>query len=375
MIIQRGYKVRLYPNKEQEQKMLSIIGACRWVYNHFLEQRKNYYLEHKKTLPYAEMSRNLTQLRYKINWLSEIQTTPLQQSLRCLDKAYNNFFRKISNFPKFKSKKDNKQTFRKFRDFSFTDNKLQIQKDLLVNFRGNLPNKYIKLGTLTVSKENTGKWFASILFYEDIQQPKKYNKSVGIDVGLKHLVITSNGKKYSNIQPQKTLQKKLKKAQQDLSRKKIGSTRREKQKVVVARLFEKIKNIRQDYLHKTSHSIVSKNHALIAVEDLSVKNMLGNRRLSRAISDASWSELIKQLEYKQNWKGGKFIKIGKFFPSSKTCSNCGFLKDKLPLNIRKWVCPKCGIKHDRDINAAKMILKMAESQPALRVRKTRSNTK
>lgn len=364
MIIQRGYKVRLYPNKEQEQKMLSIIGACRWVYNYYLEQRKNYYLEHKKTLSYLSMAKDLTQLRYKFDWLYKIQTVPLQQSIRCLDRAYNNFFRKTSNFPKFKSRKDNKQLFRKPVDYRILPNKIQIQKDLSITFRGNLPEKYIKTGTLTISRENTGKWFASILFYEEIKQPKKYTKSIGIDVGLKHLAITSDGKKYSNIQPQKTLQKQLKKAQQDLARKQKGSVRQNKQKVVVARLFGKIKNIRQDHLYKTSHSIVSKNHALIAVEDLSVKNMLGNRHLSRAISDVGWGELTRQLEYKQGWKGGKFVKIDRFFPSSKTCSNCGFIKDKLPLNIRKWICPKCGVKHDRDVNAAKMILKMAESRPA-----------
>lgn len=355
MIVNKSYKVRLYPNKRQEQMLVSIVGSCRYVWNHFLEQRKNYYLENKKNLPYAVMARDLTKFRKSTDWLSTVQSEPLQQSLRRLDKAYNSFFRKQNQFPRFKSKKDSKQSFQKHQDWRVLGQKIQIQKDLIVKFRGEISDK-ADLGTIVVSKHSTGKWFATITAKVEMKTPKKYTKPIGIDVGLETLATLSTGKKYKNIQPQKTLQGRLTSLSRSLARKVIGSNRRERARIEVAKIYEKIRNIRQNHIHQITHNIVSKNHATIAVEDLNVSGMMRNRHLARSLADASMRELLRQVQYKQEWRGGKFIKIDRFFPSSKTCSSCNFVVDKLPLSVRSWKCPKCSKRHDRDFNAAKVIL-------------------
>jgi putative transposase len=320
MEIIKSYKVQLYPTKEQEQKMLQIFGACRWVWNHYLEKRSNYYRENKKNLSYPELARDLTKLRYEIDWLKDIQAEPLHQMLRRLERTYRNFFRKVSKFPKFKSKKDENQSFQKHSDWKIQGNKIRVKADLCIRYRGTI-NQSAKLGTITIKHTNTNKWFATITAVEQIELPKKYSKSVGIDVGIKTLATLSDGKKFANIQPQKTLQSKLKKAQRNLARKQKGSNRRKKAKVEVAKLYEKIKNIRSNYLHKVSHEITSKNHAMIAVEDLNVEGMVKNHSLSRALVDASFGEFFRQVEYKQRWKNGLFVKIGRFVPSSKKCNS------------------------------------------------------
>lgn len=355
MKINRAYKIRLYPNKEQEQKMLKILGCCRFIYNYYLDKRIQHYAETKKSLSYAELARDLTKFRYTINWLSDTQAEPLQQSLRRLETSYKRFFTKVSKFPKFKSKKDTRQSFQKHADWKIIDNKLQIQKDLIIKFRGNMP-KLTKLGTLVVSRHSSGKWFATTTAKIEVKTPETYTKPIGIDVGLETLMTLSTGQKYANIQPQKTLQARLTKAQRDLARKQKGSKRREKARQEVARVHEKIRNIRENHLHQITSKIVSKNHAIIAIENLNVKGMMKNRHLSRSLGDASFGELFRQLKYKQAWKGGKLIEVGRFFPSSKTCSFCEFVVETLPLSVRKWACEKCGTKHDRDINAAKNIL-------------------
>lgn len=219
MLIRKAYKIRLYPNNEQEQKMLQIIGACRFVWNYYLEQKKNYYEIHSKTLNLSKVSKDLTELRKKTEWLSKIQLLPLQQSLRRLEKSYLRFFKKKTLFPKFKSKKDIGQSFQKHQDWKIINNKIQIQKDLKIRFRGNLPEKYIKQGTLVVSYK-AGRWFASIIFQEERKSPKKYSKSIGIDVGIKHLAITSEGKKYENLNVARNQQGKMR-----ILQKKIRSTK------------------------------------------------------------------------------------------------------------------------------------------------------
>ncbi len=354
MMVNRAYKVKLYPNKEQSVKLQAIIDASRFVFNYYLNERKNFYLENKKTLKYTTMAKDLTQNRKEFLELYGIQAEPLQQSLRRLDTAYNSFFRKTSRFPKFKSRFDIKQSFQKHQDWRMRDNKIQIQGDLIVKFRGFI-NEKAELGTLVIMKENN-KWYASITAKIEVITPNKFTKPIGIDVGLKDLAILSTGKKYKNIQPQKTLQVKLSKAQKELARKQKGSKRREQAKLVVNRIYEKIRNQRKNYLHKVSREIVNNNPSLIAVEDLNIKGMMANRKVARAFGDASVGELLRQLEYKQIWNGGEFIKIDRFFPSSKTCSNCKFILEKLTLAEREWECPKCHIMHDRDINASRVIL-------------------
>jgi len=350
----KGYKVRIYPNQAQQESMLRTIGACRWVYNHFLEERRNYYLEHKKTLSFGVISRELTQLRREIAWLSEIQIHPLQQVLRQLDTAYGNFFRKDAHFPRCKSKKDQRQSFRKVAGWHIKDNKLYVATGVSMRFRGTFPTK--REGTLTISRTPDGKWYASTVATVAIE-PKKLNDSIGLDMGIKSLVVTSDGENYPNLPILST-----RREDKSLSRKVKGSKARLKARSILARKHAKIANIRKNYLHHISKAIVSKNHAVIAVENLTVRNMLRNHKLARSISHAGWSELLRQLKYKQEWTGGRFTAIDRFFPSSKTCSNCNYIVGKLPLSIRAWECPKCHAQHDRDINAAKMILQQAGEQ-------------
>ncbi len=342
--------------------MLRTIGACRWVYNHYLEERKNYYLETKKTLPLKLMSADLTKLRREMDWLSGVRLAPLQQSIRCLDVAYNRFFRKEAGFPKFKSRKDCKQTFRKPNKWRIEGKKLLIQSDIFVRARGKLPPSNAKLGTLTIFTTRTGKWYASIKSTEYTETPTERTPPIGIDLGLTHIAITSDGKKYDNLTFAKKQTKRMKQLQQSLRRKQSDSNRREKTRLKFARLHEKIANQRMNYLHQVSSAITSKNHALIAVEDLAVANMLKNHSLARSIGDVGWYDLSKQIEYKQKWSGGQFFRVDRFFPSSKTCSNCYFVRQSMSLDAREWTCERCSTGHDRDINAAKNILKQAEVQ-------------
>lgn len=356
MEITRGYRVRIYPNKEQEQYFLRTVGACRWVYNHFLEKKRDYYLEHNKALTYGVTSSQLTVLRKEVDWLSDAQFQPLQQSLRQLDVAYSNFFRKQARFPKFKSRRDSRQSFNKVTGWSIDGNKLSIVRGMSVRFRGTFPAK--REGTLTISRDATGRWYASTLATIQAEQTK-LSGVIGIDLGLTHLAITSDGDKYDNPSMAKKRAKRMKQIQQSLARKQQGSNRYAKAKLEVARLHRKVANQRINHLHQVSSAITSKNHALIAVEDLAVANMRKNHSLSGSITDVGWGELLKQLEYKQLWRGGQFVKIDRFFPSSKTCSECGFIQQDMPLSVRQWECPRCGAQHDRDINAAKNILKQA----------------
>lgn len=351
-----GYKVKLYPNKTQEQTFLKYCGATRFVYNYFLDRKKTEYLNTGKNLTYCQLSKELTKLRKETDWMKEVQFQPLQQSLRQLDVAYNRFFRKQSKFPNFK-KKNGKQSVKKVQGWRVQENKIVFAKDFAIKFRGNIPKK--GEGTLTISRNACGQWFASMLGNKEIEQPA-LNGCLGIDLGLNHLAVTSDGGKFKNNRTLKNKLKKLKDRSRTLSKKSKGSNRRKKAKQELAILHNKIENIRKNHLHHVSKAIVSKNHAVIALEDLSVLNMMKNRRLSRSINDAGWGELIRQITYKQKWIGGKTIKINRFFPSSKNCSSCGFILENLSLSEREWDCPKCKAKHDRDLNAAINIKRAGE---------------
>lgn len=359
MKVHKAYKVRVYPNEQQQKELLLIMDGCKFVYNYYLNLQINAFFQTGKSIAYADLSRDLTKLRHDTEWLSAIGVRPLQQSLRNLDKAYNRFFRGQNRLPSFKGMyKGN--SFSKPSEWSVKDRKINIQRGLAVKYRGTLPPD-AEMKTLTVSVTPAGKWYASIKVIEKIEQPKLSGK-VGVDLGITHTAITSNGEKFDNLRPQKAQLKKLKKLQQQLARQEKGSNRREKTKQEIARLHEKIANKRINHLHQVSSAIIGKNPALIAVEDLSVVNMMKNRRLARSIADVSWGELLRQLEYKQTWKGGQFVKVDRFFPSSKRCSECGDMQSSMPLNVREWYCNACFTTHDRDVNAAKNILKQAEAQ-------------
>jgi len=351
----KAYKVRLYPNKGQEKELIKIINGTRFVYNYFLANSIGYYREFDKTLSYVQMSRDLTRMRQEM-WLKDIQSQPLVQSLRRLDKSYRAFFKR-GGFPKFKSKKENGQSFQKNADWRVRNNKIQIQQDLVIKFRGTI-NSEAELGTLIV-RHDAGKWYASMTAKIAIKQPSKHTSPIGLDLGLTSLLTASTGQKYANIQPQKANQTRLTRASRVLARRKIGSNRYAKAHLELARVHQKIANIRKNHLHQISSAITAKNHSLIAVEDLNVKGMVKNRNLARAISDAGWSELVRQIEYKQLWKGGELVKVDRYFPSSKLCNVCDFIAETMPLSVRKWKCGGCNTEHDRDINAAKNILKEA----------------
>lgn len=367
MLIQRGYRVKLYPTKTQAQQLTQLAGACRWVYNHFLERRKAAYSEDGGNLSYNEMSKELTQIRGEIDWLSEVQHQPLQQALRQLDAAYRNFFRRVKKskgnpgFPSFKNKYG-RQSIRKVTGWSVAGNRIKLMDGLSLRYRGQFSTK--REGTLTISRDHAGQWWASAQGFEEREEPE-LNGSLGIDLGLNHIAITSDGDKHENLRPMNGQIKQLQTLSKSLSRKKKGSRNRFKAKMSLVRFHRRIANQRMNHLHHVSKAITDKNHAVIVHEDLAVLNMMKNHRLARHIADASWGEFIRQVTYKQAWKGGETVKVGRFFPSSKTCSECWYVISSLPLSIREWTCPRCGAIHDRDINAAEVINKQGAERPGV----------
>ena len=275
--------------------------------------------------------------------------------LRNLDTAYNKFFRKQTKFPRFKSKYD-RQSFKIPQNVLIIDNKLSIPKfkeGIKINLHREIEGKII---FATISKSTTGNYYVSLTCEVKHQPYEKTNSKVGIDTGIKDLAILSDGTTYENIRSLKTKLKKLKYNQRQLSKKTKGGSSRNKQRKILAKTHEKITNVRKDYLHKVSTEIV-KNHDIISVEDLAVKNIMKNHKLAQAMSDVSLGTFYSMLEYKSKWNDRTIIKIDRFFPSSKMCSNCGWINQDLTLNIREWICPSCGEKHDRDFNASKNILK------------------
>jgi len=354
----KAYKFRLSPTEEQSVLLSKHFGCVRFVYNHFLKEKQNNYLLNKKTLNYNTCAGNLVKMKREgFEWLKEVNSQALQSSLEHLETAYGNFFKKKSKFPKFKSKKSNYDSFLVPQHVSLKkNNKVQIPK-----FKEGI--RFIKhreikgkICSATISRTPTGKYYISILTeQEPAKHLEKTGKSIGIDLGIKDFAITSEGQRYTNPKFLYKFQKKLKTAQQHLSRKVKGSKSRDRARIKVARIYEKITNSRNDMQHKVSLSLIKK-YDMIALEDLNVKGMIKNHCLAKAISDSSWSSFVTKLTYKAQWYGKTVIKIDRFFPSSKTCSDCGHIKESLSLDERVWTCV-CGSKHDRDVNASKNILK------------------
>jgi putative transposase len=353
----KSFKFRIYPSKEQEVLLAKHFGANRFVFNHYLNKRKESYLEDKKSLNYYDNANDLTQLKKDENyiWLKEINSQSLQSGLRNLDTAYNKFFRKQTKFPRFKSKYD-RQSFKIPQNVLIVENKLTIPKfkeGIKINLHREIEGKII---FATISKSTTGNYYVSLTCEVQHQPYEKTGSKVGIDTGIKDLAILSDGTTYENIRSLKTKLKKLKYNQRQLSKKVKGSSSRNKQRKNLAIVHEKITNVRKDYLHKVSTEII-KNHDVICIEDLAVKIIMKNHKLAQAMSDVALGTFYSMLEYKSKWNDKTIIKIDRFFPSSKMCSNCGWINQDLTLNIREWTCPSCGEKHDRDFNASKNILK------------------
>jgi len=353
----KSFKFRIYPNKEQEILLSKHFGCSRFVYNHFLNERKEQYQKDKKSDNYYKQAKTLTDLKKKeeYNWLKEVNSQTIQFALRSLDTAYVNFFRGNAQFPNFKSRK-HKNTFTIPQFGIVKDGKILIPK-FKDGIKVNLDKREIKgkIGKMNITKTPTGKYYVSIFTEQTIEQLPKTNKQVGIDLGLKDFVITSDGIKFKNNRYTKKYSRELKKAQQHLSRKEKGSNEFEKQKLKVAKIHEKIASCRLDTLHKVSYQLVKEND-LIVVEDLNVKGMIKNHKLSKHIADASWGNFVNLLNYKCEWYGKELVKVNRFYPSSKTCNCCGWINQNLKLFEREWTC-KCGETHDRDLNASKNILK------------------
>jgi len=351
-VIQKAFKFRLYPTGQQKDFLSQQFGAVRFVYNFFLVHRRDEYFNNKKSLTYYDDAKSLTELKSKngYEWLYDINSQTLQASLRNLEVAYTSFFKKRTKFPRFHSKK-NRQCIKIPQNFKIENNRLFIPKlkdGIKINQHQSLTGKPI---CCFISKTPSDKYYVSILCETNVTQLKKNDNVIGIDLGSKHIVVSSNGSKIENPKFYRKLEKKLAFEQKQLSHKQKGSNNKNKQRKVVARIHERIANSRNDFLHKLTKQLIDENQVIIA-ETLSVKNMMKNHCLAKSISDASWSELLRQLEYKSKWYGRTFYQIDKFFPSSKTCNSCQFVLDDLPLSIREWDCPSCKQHHDRDINAA-----------------------
>jgi len=361
-LVEKAFKVRLYPTQKQQVWFSKTFGCSRWVYNHFLARRIEAYQTEKRTLNYNQCSAILTELKEtpETKWLAEADKFALQNSLKDLNAAFVNFFEGRAGFPKFKSKREKKQSYRT----NFTNGNIRID-------RGRHLLKLPKVGwvkyaddgreisdgitNVTVIRTPSGKYFASILCQVAVEELPPADKEVGIDMGLKKFAILSTGEVIENPKYYVKAQKKLARLQRALAKKKKGSKNYEKARLKLARQHEKVANQRRDFQHKVSKKLVIENQ-VISMEELRIKNVVKNKKLAKAISDAGWGEFQRMVEYKSAWYGRAFVKIDTFYPSSRLCEKCGAKNPMLTLSDREWQCLECGAIHDRDVNAARNIL-------------------
>ena len=360
MLVQKAVKVQIYPRESDKELLAKHFGVRRFIFNKFLEIRQKEYMENKKSIGYNACSALVTEMKKnpEFKWLKEVNSQTIQAALKDLDGAYDRFFRKISKFPNFKSRHNSRQSFKvpQHFDINWTDQQLSIPKfKKLFKFKGNYTGILVKTNSITISKNASGKYFASIQGEFEIDQKESTGEIIGVDLGIKSLLIDSNGTEIKNERFLKKQLKKLKYLHRQHSRKKKGTKSRDKARIKLAIQYQKVTNPRKNYLHQVSSKLINDNQVIV-LEDLAVKNMIKNHKLAQAISDVSWGTLVSMLKYKAGWHKRQVIQIDRFYPSSKTCSSCFHLMDSMNLSIREWACPVCGDHHDRDVNAAKNIL-------------------
>lgn len=359
MDIKRAYRFRFYPTPEQAAILARTFGCARFVYNQMLQMRTDAWHQRQERVGYHETSAALTALKKtpEHGWLNEVSSVPLQQALRHLQTAFSNFFAKRAKYPNFRRKDGEQSAEYTASAFRWNGTSLKLAKmdaPLAIRWSRTIP-KGAKVTTVTVSKDTAGRYHISMLCDDVVSAKSEATAVVGIDFGLTDFVVLSTGEKIAAPNTFRKNEAKLAKLQRRLARKQIGSANRRKARLKVARMHARIADCRRDFLHKLSARLINENQ-VIAIESLAVRHMLKNRKLAKSISDASWSEFVRQLAYKAKWYGRILIGIDRWYPSSKRCSECGHTVAKLPLKVREWVCPDCTARHDRDINAARNVL-------------------
>ena len=352
----RAYKYRVYPTPEQQKLLAQTFGCCRFVYNWALRHKTDAYYNEQKRLYYKDLSERLTTLKKQddYGWLNNVSSVPLQQALRHLEKAFLNFFEGRGAYPTFKKKRNQQSATYTSNAFTWRDGKITLAKmsePLALVWSRPLPEGATP-SSVTISKDGANRYFLSILVEEEIAHLSPVDAALGADLGLKSFVALSSGEIVGNPKFFAKEEKKLARAQRRHARKQKGSRHRDKAHLKVARVHARIADRRRDFLQKLSTKLIRENQT-ICVETLAVKNMVKNPHLSKAISDVGWSEFVSQLEYKAEWYGRTLVKIDRWYPSSKRCSQCGHLLDSLSLDVRVWSCPACHTVHDRDVHAAK----------------------